>query len=166
MPCSLTDRHFRGTYCLCHGSICRWWWKKWAPLIRLNLSTRLDGMTSHKTVVFIVTIVVTWNLTVFVVRTICFDTENIFRTILRYYFFNCAFASCEVETEFDTLLKRFSTLCHSAGLHATSYRFLTADVWVRSRASKDRVVVKAGFLLVFPFRLSVFFINAPYAPSL
>jgi hypothetical protein len=61
-------RHFRGTYCFCHGCLYSWLRKKRASLIRLNLSTKLHYILSHKTVVFVITVMVTSNHTCTVAR--------------------------------------------------------------------------------------------------
>lgn len=62
----LTDmfRHFRGTCCLYHGCLYSWLWKKRASLVRVNQSTKLHGIISNKTNVFVITVVITSYLSV------------------------------------------------------------------------------------------------------
>jgi hypothetical protein len=40
-----------------------WWWRQYAPLRRRFTSTRLHGTISQKTVIFMLAVVRTWNLT-------------------------------------------------------------------------------------------------------
>jgi hypothetical protein len=42
-----------------------WWWRQQVPLKRQRPSTGLPGVTSQKTVVFILGVVRTWNLTLY-----------------------------------------------------------------------------------------------------